>query len=105
MDITDIPQAVERLGLSIEHYEDEVRVWAVAMLASRLGITAVFTSLDGRAEAIGELGAMWADMVREAVEDEPLGSPDALRAAHGVVEQLLRAVPDTQRDVPPTASR
>jgi len=93
MQITDIPELVERLGRAVEDQPSEVRIWTVAMLASRLGLTAVMTAHDDCVQRTEEIGEMWADMVADALEEEPRRQAGTLRAAYRVIERLLAAVP------------
>ena len=92
MTVTDIHQAVESLGASLEDEPDEVRIWAVFTLASRVGLEAILTAAADPVDAIVEIGAMWTDMVEQQFGDEPGRHPDTLRAAHAVVERLLGVV-------------
>ena len=88
----DITRSIENLARAAEHEDDTVRIWAVATLASRLGMVAVLTTLEDPVEAITEVGEMWVGMVAQQLEEQPGKAGDTLRASHGVVQRLLRDV-------------
>jgi hypothetical protein len=97
MNVTDIHQAVESLGASLADEPDEIRIWAVFTLASRVGLEAILTAATDPVDAIVEVGAMWADMVEQQLGDQPGRQAETLRAAHAVIERLLHAVPQNER--------
>jgi len=96
MQINDIHRAVEYLGTALADEGNLVRIWAVASLASRVGVEAVLTSAEDRVVALEETGTLWADTFAELLEDEPQRRADALRAAHAVVVHLLGSIPGDQ---------
>lgn len=97
MEITDIHRAVEALGAELADEADVVRIWAVFSFASRAGLEAILTAATDPVDAIVEVGAMWADQVAQALEENPAAQAEILRAAHAVVERLLGAVPQDDR--------
>ena len=90
--MNDIARAVEQLASTIRDQPDEVRIWAAASLASRLGLEAIHSANSDPVEAIVETGEMWADSVAELLVDQPHRRGDILRAAHAVVQRLLHEV-------------
>ncbi len=86
--------AIENLARAVEGEDDAVRIWTVATVASRLGMTAVLTTEEDSVASMVEVGQMWADMVAEQLEDEPDRRGETLRAAHAVVQRLLDGVED-----------
>ena len=88
----DIIIAIENLALAAHGEDDAVRIWAMATVASRLGMTAVLTTEEDPVASMVEVGQMWTDSVEQLLEDDPEHSGDTLRAAHGVVMGLLEAV-------------
>ena len=87
--MNDIALAVERLARAIEDQPDEVRIWAAASFAQRLGLGAILSANPDPVEAIVETGEMWADSVAELLVDQPHRRGDALMAARAVVQRLL----------------
>ena len=90
----DITRSIENLARAAEGADDTVRIWAVATLASRLGMVAVLTTLEDPVEAITEVGEMWTDMVAQQLEEQPDKSGQTFRASRAVVQRLLRNVGD-----------
>lgn len=88
----DIVIAIENLARILEHEDEVVRVWALASLASRFGMTAIVTAEEDSVDAIVEVGEMWADSVDQQLAEDPNHATDTLRAAHRVVMRLLEAV-------------
>ena len=88
----DIIIAIENLARALEDEDDAIRLWAMATVASRLGMTAVLTTEEDAVASIVEVGEMWSDSVGQQLEDEPGRRDESLRAAHGVVMRLLEAV-------------
>ena len=84
--------AIENLARAVEGEDDAVRIWAMATVASRLGMTAVLTTEEDPVASMVEVGQMWTDSVEQLLEDDPEHTGDTLRAAHGVVMGLLEAV-------------
>ena len=90
----EIADVLDRLAACIraDGNVDLYSGWAVATLATGLGITVAMSSSDDPIESTREIGEEWADMAARQLNDEPRRRGDALRAAHSVVEQLLKVV-------------
>ena len=86
--MNDIALAVEQLARAIEDQPDEVRIWAAAAFAIRLGVIAFLSTADDPVQVVTEVGELWVDQVAELLEDEPHRRGDTLRAA-AVVQRLL----------------
>ena len=87
--MNDIALAVEQVACAIDDQPDEVRIWAAASFAQRLGLDAILSANPDPVEGISEIGEMWADSVSELLEDQPCRRGDALMAARAVVQRLL----------------
>jgi hypothetical protein len=88
----DIVIAIENLARAVEAEDDEIRLWAMATVASRLGMTAVLTTEEDAVASLVEVGEMWCDTVAQQLEDDPGRRGETLRAAHAVVMRLLEGV-------------
>ena len=88
----DIIIAIENLARALEDEDDAIRLWAMATVASRLGMTAVLTTEEDAVASIVEVGEMWADSVEQQLEDDPGRRGETLRAAHSVMTRLLKGV-------------
>ena len=100
--MNDIPTDIEHLAQAAECEPSVVRIWTVATLAGRLGLEAVVSSAPDPVQALTEVGELWADMVEQQLEEHPDREADTLRAAHAVVQRLLRCVPGELMSSQPT---
>ena len=62
---------IDDLAAAVQAEPEELRIWAVAALANRLGLVVVVTPSGDPLEAITEVGTAFADIVFERLEDEP----------------------------------
>ena len=62
--------------------------WAVATLASKLGVAVALSSSTNPAEVVRDLGEDWADAISRALDDHPARTVQLLRAAAKVIEQM-----------------
>ena len=93
MNAIDIDRTIENLAQAVGDQPSQVRIWVALQLAAALGFDAIITATDDPVEALLEVGTMWADRVPELLEREPHRQGETFKAAHAVVQRLLRACP------------
>ena len=83
--------AIANLAAIAEDHPEELRIWSVAALASRLGLVVVVTpgGAEHDVEAIAEVGTAFVDQVVQRLDDEPDEQGETLRAAWEVVDRLV----------------
>lgn len=66
--------------------------WAVATLASKLGITSALSASSDPVEVVRDLGEDWAEAISRAHDEHPAQTAQVLRAAAKVIEQIAADV-------------
>jgi len=86
--------ALEQLAATVEaeHHPDEMALWAVAALASRLDVTFALSNESAPLSALEEVGVEWAEQVIEKLDAHPGQQADTLRVAWAVVQRLVEDV-------------
>ena len=83
--------AIRTLAAVASAEPEEIQIWTVAALASKLGFDVVVThsGAEHSLEAIQVLGASFSDMVSERLDDEPGEKANILQSAAEVIEELI----------------
>ena len=90
----EIAAVIERLAARIKADGncDLYAGWAVATLASKLGITFALSSCTNPAEVITDIGEDWSYQIAQALDEHPAQTAQVLRAAMKVIEQVAEEV-------------
>jgi hypothetical protein len=75
--------ALEQLAATVEaeDHPDDMALWAVAALASRLGVTFALSNESAPLAALQEVGEEWAEQVIEKLDEDPDRQADTLRGS------------------------
>lgn len=86
--------AIDQLAAAVEaeDHPHDMGIWAVAALASRLGVSFALSNESAPLTALEEVGGEWADQIIEMLDDYHEQQADTLRAALAVVQKLVHEV-------------
>ena len=86
--------ALDNLAAAVEaeDHPEDMGLWAVASLASRLGVTFALSNSPAPLPALEEVGEEWAEQVIEMLDDYPDQQAATIRVGWAVAQRLADEV-------------